>query len=199
MIRTTDKKNLFTPISRGFTLVETLVAISLLLIAVVGPMTFLTRSSQSTQITNQQIPAVFLAQEGLELVQQERDNEFLEWFGNTSHPAWARFRSTFSDCGGGGECAVEIDDSGNVQVTDCTATDDDCYLYYNDSNARSPYTYDDSGDAVRTPYRRYVTVEIIETNREARVVSRVEWRSGSLIDQQVAEVETALLNTYATN
>lgn len=184
----------------GFTLVETLVAISLLLIAVVGPMTFLTRSSQSTEVSNQQIPAVFLAQEGLELVQAERDNEFLEWFDNNGHNAWTQFRNTFAACeGDGNPCAVEITDSGDVEVTACGSTDNNCFLYYNETNDRSRYTYEDSTDAVATPYRRYIYLEVIDSDREVRVVSRVEWRSGSLIDQQVAEVETALLNIYATD
>lgn len=189
----------------GFTLVETLVAISLLLIAVVGPMTFLTRSSQSTEIANQQIPAVFLAQEGLELVQRERDNEFLEWFDDSDHDAWTEFRDTFATCDSAGdECAVEINDSGDVEVTACGSTDNNCFLYYDESNDRSRYTYDDSSDAVATPYRRYIYLEDVGPNpedsaREVRVVSRVEWRSGSLIEQQVAEVETALLNIYATD
>lgn len=186
--------------ARGFTLVETLVAISLLLIAVVGPMTFLTRSSQSTEVSNQQIPAVFLAQEGLELVQAERDNEFLEWFDNNGHNAWTEFRNTFAACDSAGdECAVEISDSGDVEVTVCGSTDNDCFLYYDETNDRSRYTYEDSTDAVATPYRRYIYLEEVDSDREVRVVSRVEWRSGSLIDQQVAEVETALLNIYATD
>lgn len=186
--------------ARGFTLVETLVAISLLLIAVVGPMTFLSRSSQSTEVANQQIPAVFLAQEGLELVQQERENEFLEWFDNNSHNAWTEFRNTFAACeGASNQCAVEINDSGVVEVSTCSTTDNDCFLYYNETNDRSRYTYDDSTDAIATPYRRYVYLEEVSADREVRVVSRVEWRSGSLIDQQVAEVETALLNIYDTD
>lgn len=185
--------------TRGFTLVETLVAISLLLIAVVGPMTFLTRSSQSTEVANQQIPAVFLAQEGLELVQRERENEFLQWFGNTSHQAWTGFRNTFEDCeGSANQCAIAVDGSGSISVTECSATANNCFLYYNDSNNRSRYTYDSSGGAVATPYRRYIYVEEVDASREVRVVSRVEWRSGSLIEQQVAEVETALLNIYDT-
>jgi prepilin-type N-terminal cleavage/methylation domain-containing protein len=63
---------------KGFTIVETLVAISIFLIVIVGPMTIASRGMQSSYYANEQMTAVFLAQEGLEGVRHLRDNKALE-------------------------------------------------------------------------------------------------------------------------
>jgi prepilin-type N-terminal cleavage/methylation domain-containing protein len=50
----------------GFSLVETLVAISLLLIMIVGPMAISAKTAKSTSFASEQVQAFFLAQEGLD-------------------------------------------------------------------------------------------------------------------------------------
>lgn len=52
----------------GFTLIETFVAIVVLTIAVLGPMTLLSRALQDSRYIKDQITATFLAQEGVELL-----------------------------------------------------------------------------------------------------------------------------------
>jgi prepilin-type N-terminal cleavage/methylation domain-containing protein len=58
--------------NRGFTLVETLVAVTVLLLVIVGPMTVAQKGIQNAYFANEQVTAVFLAQEAgrrhLELV-----------------------------------------------------------------------------------------------------------------------------------
>ena len=54
---------------RGFTLVETLVSILLLLLIVVGPMSIATQGMQSSFFSSERITAVFLAQEAMEHIQ----------------------------------------------------------------------------------------------------------------------------------
>ena len=51
---------------KGFSLVETLVAISILLIVIVGPMTISMSTAKSSSFASEQVQAFFLAQEGLE-------------------------------------------------------------------------------------------------------------------------------------
>ena len=51
--------------NKGLTLVETLVAISVLLMAVVGPMVIYSKSITNTRYAGDQITAYYLAQEGM--------------------------------------------------------------------------------------------------------------------------------------
>jgi len=63
---------------RGFTLIETLVAISLLSIAIVAPMSLTSQSLSAAYYARDQITAFNLAQEGLESVRAIRDAQILE-------------------------------------------------------------------------------------------------------------------------
>lgn len=62
---------------KGFTLIETLVAVSLLTIAVVAPMTLASRSLGSAYYARDQITAFYLAQEAIEAVRSLRDAQVL--------------------------------------------------------------------------------------------------------------------------
>ena len=61
----------------GFTLVETLVAIALLLAVLVGPITLIAQSLFSTSFSRNNLIANNLAQEGIELIRAVRDNNIL--------------------------------------------------------------------------------------------------------------------------
>jgi len=63
------KKN----ISNGFTLVEALVAISILMVAVAGPITIAQRGLSTAVFSKDQMTASFLVQDGIEAVKNIRD------------------------------------------------------------------------------------------------------------------------------
>src|SRR3972149_102217 len=65
-------------LSRGFTLIETLVAISLLSIAIVAPMSLTSQSLTAAYYARDQVTAFNLAQEGLEAVRAFRDGQVLQ-------------------------------------------------------------------------------------------------------------------------
>ena len=62
---------------RGFTLVETLAAISLITIAIVAPMALTVQSLQAAYYARDQITASNLAQEGIEAIRSVRDGNIL--------------------------------------------------------------------------------------------------------------------------
>lgn len=66
------------PDSRAFTLIETMVAISLLVIAIIPPMLLTVQSLASAYYSRDQITAFYLAQEGIEEVHQIRDGQILQ-------------------------------------------------------------------------------------------------------------------------
>lgn len=71
------KINYLNKSNNGFTLVESIVAIFILLIAIVMPMAVVARALFTANYAQDQITAVYLAQEGVELVRNVRDNNVL--------------------------------------------------------------------------------------------------------------------------
>lgn len=63
--------------SHGFTLVETLVAITVLLLVIVGPISAAQKGIQRAYYANEQLSAVFIAQQTIESVRQLRDDQAL--------------------------------------------------------------------------------------------------------------------------
>lgn len=62
----------------GFTLIETLVAISLLTIAIVAPISLTAQSLQSAYYARDQITAFYMAQEAIEAIRSVRDSQILQ-------------------------------------------------------------------------------------------------------------------------
>jgi prepilin-type N-terminal cleavage/methylation domain-containing protein len=192
----------------GFSLVETLVAITILLLVMVGPMTISSSAAKSTSFSSEQVTAFFLAQEGAELVQKARDDLQLPYFAvpSTNPDPWADFtrttigglyRSCFTNINANG-CGLSIntDTAGTIiNPINCT-TLSLCKMYLNITagSIRSRYIHS-SANAAITPFTRRIYLSNINAN-EVRVVSRVTWRTGSLKTEQTAEVETRLFNTY---
>ena len=69
------------PTNKGFTLVETLVAIAVLMIAIAGPLTVANKAYTSALDARNQSIAASLAQEGLEYVNNMKDNH--AWYGGS--------------------------------------------------------------------------------------------------------------------
>lgn len=197
----------------GFSLVETLVSITILLIVIIGPMTISSSAAKSTSFSSEQVTAFFLAQEGLELVQKGRDDLFNRHFlsGNTPQylpDPWGDFTSSgnsglYHDCYESDGCGLET--SGNaagslVTPKDCTSDTNQCLLFFNPAsgNIRSRYTHTTGVSTVPTPFTRVIKITYdVAHPYEVRVISEVTWRSGNLKQKQTVSVESYLLNTYA--
>lgn len=68
----------------GFTLVETLVAIAVLMLAIIGPMTIAARGLQSAFFAKEQLTATYLAQEAVEAMRMYRDQYTMVHLGTGS-------------------------------------------------------------------------------------------------------------------
>lgn len=193
----------------GFSLVETLVAITILLIVIIGPMSIATSASRSTSFASEQVVAFFLAQEGAEIAQKARDDILLRHFlipsaANYLADTWGTFAnqttSPYASCFSSDGCGLELNSNsiGSVKTpTSCSGTTL-CALYYDASaNAdgdRAHYTYVATGNT-KTLYTRVINFEVV-SDHEIRVISKVYWRTGSLRKTQEVVVETFLFDVY---
>jgi len=63
--------------NKGFTLIETVVAVFVLTIGVLGVFTVVQNITFSSQLNSSKLTATYLAQEGIELVRNQRDSNWL--------------------------------------------------------------------------------------------------------------------------
>ncbi len=113
---------------RGFTLVEAMVAVAILMLAVAGPLYTANRSAVASMTARDQLTASYLAQEGVEYVRDVRDNAFLAAFraggGAISATAWTNFLTNPSfqpctDAGNPGICTLGAFQGGSLSLAAC--------------------------------------------------------------------------------
>lgn len=183
----------------GFSLIETLVAITILLLVVVGPLSISSRTAKSANFASEQAIAHFLAQEGLELAQKGRDDLVLQYLGTATDP-WDVFTNpagAYAACYTTSGCGLSIRSSGATGVVDVTncATANACALWESSAIARPMYRHSSTG-AISTPYTRKITLESVAGKPEVKVVSEVTWRTGTILANQQVRLETYLFNVY---
>ena len=191
----------------GFSLVETLVSITILLIVITGPLAISSSAAKSSSFSSEQVTAFFLAQEGAELVEKARNDLLIPYFNATNPDPWADFTRTgagglYRNCytsvnASGCDFTISNDSVGSVTLASCS-TIANCLLYIdkNTNNLRYRYGHN-SSNTVTTPFTRVITFETVNAN-EVKVTSKVTWRTGALRAQQEAVVETRLFNAYGT-
>lgn len=176
----------------GYSLIEVLVSISVLLIAIVGPMTIASQGIKSAAFSLEQNTAFFLAQEGIETVIALRNDSTLAYLediesGGSSVDQFDWFTEGLygsgNICSGvSGACSFGLDFrdstlSNNFSSDTCESDEENCRLYERQSNSRAVYAHV-SGSATSSPFVRIITVE--ETSPGSEVVDvtvEVKWKS----------------------
>jgi Tfp pilus assembly protein PilV len=145
----------------GFTLIETFVAILVLVFAVVGPLTLTSRSLNATLVTRDELVATYLAQEALEHVRFLRDGSMLRG---------ENWMLSLGSCLGQ-YCAIDVwDDS-----LPSTCGNDGCSeIDYDEDTHRYQY-----GDGDATHFTRLVRIDNTGQADEKTVSIVVEWTSGT--------------------
>lgn len=155
---TINKKN-------GFTLVEIMVSLFILGTALAAIFYVLAVNIRSATATKNNFTASLLIQEGIEIVRNIRDQNYVRSGADD-------FWSPLMDCN---NCSVQYDstDFGN---------DSNSYLKYDNSNKL--YTYDSGSDTI---FKRSIDVETIENNIEKKVTVTVSWEDRGLPKSMTAE------------
>lgn len=165
----------------GFTLVETLVALSIFTLAVLAMMVALGGGLKSVNFAKNKIVASYLAQEGIELMRNVRDRFVLHENG------WADFLAHVSDCQNT-PCIFHteyIKYDGfieSMEIEPC-ATSLCPPMYYHldtqvyDHNGTNNWGNDVSQTVV-SQFRRHIRIEIVNTH-EARISSFVTFDNGA--------------------
>lgn len=145
----------------GFTLIETMIALTVLTMLILGPITLATKSISYALTSQNQITASYLAQEAVEYILNIRDNNFLhipslDWLEglNQCFGAWGCYidvpNKIINPCGG--ECPkIKYDSSG---------------FYYN---------YGPGQDTIFIRKVKIKKIEIGGVEDEARVEVTVQW------------------------
>jgi prepilin-type N-terminal cleavage/methylation domain-containing protein len=193
---------------QGFTLVETLVAITILLIVITGPLTISTATARSTSFSSEQVVAFFLAQEGAEIVQKGRDDVLINYFlpvSDINHEPfpWVEVMGvtsgTYANCYLPAGCGLELITNNTGEVDSPVECDGlNCLLYLNNSilSQRAEYTHDSLGND-STIFTRVIKLTEI-SDYEVQVESVVSWRTGGQREIQEVKVQTYLYDVYGS-
>lgn len=178
----------------GFSLIETLVAISILVVAIVGPMTIAARGLQSAYHSRDQLTATLLAQEGIEIVRAKRDGYALAAAASGLSDDWYNEIPELGNCQTAGGCAFDIRDAS--ASTACTGPSyTECRLYYDSTIGaqRGIYTHNTIGFSM-SPFTRRIVLTGDSTS--ANVTVEVSWSSNLFSGQKKVVLTSPLTNHY---
>lgn len=188
--------------SRGFTLVETLVAISILLLAIIGPMTIAQRGIQDSFFASDQTTAVFLAQEAIESIKKVRDDRALSAIQSCQDtPATCLSQDTWNWLGsnnintnciiGNHICDYDIKKTSTELYPRCDSAPG-CKIYEDTSGGVIIYSHDSGGTL--TKFTRAIKITK-SGNDSVLVTSTVTWTSNILGVRSVV-LQTWLYDQY---
>ncbi|MFZ2072107.1 MAG: prepilin-type N-terminal cleavage/methylation domain-containing protein [Minisyncoccia bacterium] len=160
MIKILKQKN------KGFTLVETLVAISIFTMSVLALMVILGQGVSDTGYAKKKMTATYLAQEGIEYIRNIRDTSALS--STLLSAGWSDFKNNLIS-----SCSVSCYFDSEISNSVISCGNNSCqHLFYN----YGKYNYDSIGDD--SGFVRSVRVDSVSED-EIKINSTVFWTQGS--------------------
>ena len=165
---------------RGFTLLEVIIAISILTVAIGGIYALIQQTLRAASLANSKLIAAHLSQEGVEIVRNFRDNNWLNQRFSTS-TSW---RAGL----GAGDYEVDYDDT-----VPTSFVGEGRYLYIGGTNGF--YTYLNSPGDIQTKFKRKITITDTGVgDDEIEVAVKVFWQERG--GEYEIEVVENLYNWY---
>ena len=157
----------------GFLLVETLVAISLLLMVVPSTLDSVAKGLSNSAYAKNEMIATYLAQEGMEVIRLARDENML-----AKNPWLTGIGS--AKCGTAvGGCVVDPVDAWSIATYNAATAPDVLYTNTNNaSNTYGSYSHDNAlaGTWTKTVFSRRVYVDsVTSTSDEVKITSTVSF------------------------
>lgn len=170
----------------GYSLVEVLIAIAVLLLSVVGPLTIASKSLQSSFVARDQITATYLAQEGIELVTAYRNNSVIDAISTNNFANrwdWVD-ASNLSACFNGAGCnldsTVAHSNWSNASLSESCGSANACQA---------------TVDGERSKFTRVINLTRTGADDRVYVAVEVRWTTASGANQAVS-LETELYDIY---
>lgn len=173
--------------TRAFTLIETLVAITILTVSVVGPMALASQAINDAYHARDEVTASNLAQEAIETVRANRDGNVLA-IAKTSNASGINLFDPLSVnhyyLVDPTQAVGSTGAAGSAMFVDCNTSPCTTPLRTNGIL----YGYAQSAGWTTTSFVRYIHITAISTN-EIRIDATVQWQTGGLRPQSFTESE----------
>jgi len=198
------KKDNLTKKEKGFTLIETLVAIFILVIAITGPMSAASNSLKASFLARDQVVAFYLAQDAVEAIKNLRDDQALggdDWReipnlkGNCISPSGNYKECNFSPgdnsniytCGSGGNADIY-----NLKCDPLKIETGTKKFYYSSGSSGSGGT--------ESKFTRSIFMKVGSHTAETEIVVVVEWNTNLyLTDTKRVVIQDNIFNWIPTN
>jgi len=175
--------------SKGFTLVETMVAISIFTMSILSVMSVLANGISNTTYAKKKITAEYLAQEGIEYIRNIRDTFAL--YSTTGQAGWTAFNVKLytapASCNLTNGCYFNADNlfsllpspmpMTQITLTACSSSTCPNGIMLYDS-ATGKYGYTASSTTINSGFIRKITVTTV-TPDEVKITSTVTWNQPS--------------------
>ncbi|MFA5169535.1 MAG: prepilin-type N-terminal cleavage/methylation domain-containing protein [Candidatus Paceibacterota bacterium] len=153
--------------NKGFSLLETLIAVTIVVIGALGVFSAVAKYSTLTQNEKDSLVAAYLCQEGIEITKNIRDTNWIEGAGS--------WKDGLTGCSSG--CEIDFNDSA------LSAFSADDYLYIDNSTGLYEYKTSPGSEDIETFYTREITITEVGDD-ELDIQVSVVWPGHNMIVKQ---------------